>query len=57
MLCLYLKTLIGGHKPCMLSIVNKISLQQDWQYFMTLNVLHQNNEKATTTKAKMKINV
>jgi len=41
----------------MLSIVNKISLQQDWQYFMTLNVLHQNNEKATTTKAKMKINV
>jgi len=38
MLCLYLDTLIIGHKFCsMLSILNEITSQQELQNFMTYN--------------------
>jgi len=59
MLCLYLYTLIIGHKSCnMLSILNKIIVQKKLQNFVTHNVFldkkvktHQNKKSNIETLA------
>jgi len=48
---LYFYTLIIGHKSCnMLSILNKLTLQTEWQYCVTNNVCLDKKLITTTTK-------
>ena len=56
MIGLYLYTLIIGHKSCnMLSILNKLTLQEKLQTFMINNVfLDKKSKNTTTTKQKIK---
>ena len=51
MLGLYLYTLIIGHKSCnMLSILNKLTLQEELQNILTKNVFLDNKVKSTKHK-------
>jgi len=55
MLGLYLYTLMISHKSCkMLSILNKLTLQKDFQNFVTNNVFTDKSKNKTTTKQKIK---
>jgi len=56
MLGLYLYTLIFGHKSCnILSILNKLTLQKEFQNFVTKTcVFWTKSKNTTTTKPKIK---
>ena len=56
MLGLYLYTLIIGHKSCkMLSVINKLTLQNELQNFVIINVFMDKSKTTTKTKQKIKL--